>query len=68
MPKSYFIPADEPGKRTWLNNYAAKLPTYAATVGVTPAEVTQTTADAAYFSFVVDAHNQHTKTTRDWTA
>ena len=37
-------------------------------MGVTPGEVTQTTADAAYFSFVVDAHNQHTKTTRDWTA
>jgi hypothetical protein len=68
MAKSYFIPADEPGKRTWLNNFAAKLPTYAATVGVTPAEVTQTTADAAYFAFVMDAQNQHTKTTRDWTA
>jgi len=68
MPKSYFIPADEPGKRIWLDNFAAKLPTYAATVGVTAAEVAQTTADAAYFSFVVGAHNQHTKTTRDWTA
>ena len=49
MPKSYFLPADEPGKLKWLNNFAAKLPTYAATVGVTAAEVTQTTADAAYF-------------------
>ncbi len=68
MAKSYFLPADEPGKLKWLNNFAAKLPAYAATVGVTPAEVTQTTADAAYFAFVVGAHNQHTKTTRDWTA
>ena len=68
MAKSYFIPADEPGKRTWLNNFAAKLPTYAATVGVTAAEVTQTTADDAYFAFVVGAQNQHAKTTRDWTA
>jgi len=68
MSKAYFIPADEPGKRTWLNNFAAKLPTYAPTVGVTAAEVTQTAADALYFSYVCDAHNQHTKTTHDWTA
>jgi uncharacterized protein YaiE (UPF0345 family) len=68
MAKSYFLPADEPGKLKWLNNFAAKLPTYAATVGVTPAEVTQTTADDAYFAFVVGAQNQHSKTTRDWTA
>jgi hypothetical protein len=68
MAKSYFLPADEPGKLKWLNNFAAKLPTYAVTVGVTPAEVTQTTADDAYFAFVVGAQNQHAKTTRDWTA
>jgi len=68
MAKSYFIPADEPGKRAWLTNFAAKLSTYAATVGVTSAEVTQTTNDSAFFAFVCDAHNQHTKTTRDWTA
>jgi uncharacterized protein YaiE (UPF0345 family) len=68
MAKGPFIPKDENGKLKWLNNYAAKLPTYATTVGVTAAEVTQTTADAAYFAFVVGAHNQHTKTTRDWTA
>jgi hypothetical protein len=59
MAKSYFIPADEPGKLKWLKNFAAKLPTYAATVGITPAEVTQTTADEAYFAYVVDAQNQH---------
>ncbi len=68
MAKSYFLPADELGKLKWLDNFAAKLPAYAATVGVTAAEVTQTTADDAYFAFVVGAHNQHTKTTRDWTA
>jgi hypothetical protein len=39
MAKSYFLPADEQGKLKWLNNFAAKLPTYAATVGVTTAEV-----------------------------
>jgi hypothetical protein len=68
MAKSYFLPKDEPGKRAFLNNFAAKLPTYAATVGVTPAEVAQTTDDDAYFDFVCGAHLQHTNTTREWTA
>jgi hypothetical protein len=68
MAKSYFLPADEPGKLQWLNNFAAKLPTYGATVGVQTSELGQTNADAAYFAFVVNAHDQHTKTTRDWTA
>ena len=68
MAKAPFLPKDEPGKRKWLTNYAAKLPTYAPTVGVTAAEVAQATADALFFGCVCDAHEQHTKTTRDWTA
>jgi hypothetical protein len=68
MPKSYFLPADEAGKRTWLNNFAAKLPTYAAIVGVTSEEVAQEAADAVFFDFVCDAHNQHMCTSQDWTA
>ena len=68
MPKSYFLPPSESGKRAWLKNFAGKLPTYAATVGVTPAEVTQVAADDLFFGFVCDSHMQHTKTTHDWTA
>ena len=36
MPKSYFLPKNEPGKRKWLKNFSSKLSTYAPTVGVTP--------------------------------
>jgi hypothetical protein len=68
MPKSYFLPKDEAGKRDWLNNFAGKLPTYAATVGVTPAEVTQEAADALFFTYVCNMHHLHTQTTHDWTA
>lgn len=68
MAKSYFLSRDESGKRAFLNNFAAKLPVYAPDVAVTPAEVTQTTADDAYFDFVCGAHTQHTNTTREWTA
>jgi len=68
MPKSYFLPPGEAGKRKWLKNFSGKMPTYAATVGVTPEEVTQLTADDLFFDFVCNAHVAHTKTTRDWTA
>jgi hypothetical protein len=68
MAKAPFLPKDEPGKRKWLTNFAAKLPTYAPTVGVTPAEAAQAAADSAFFNYICDAHAQHTKTTRDWTA
>ncbi len=44
------------------------MPTYAATVGVTPEEVTQLTADDLFFDYVCNAHAAHTTTTRDWTA
>jgi hypothetical protein len=33
MAKDAFLPRTESGKRAWLTNWAAKLPTYAATVG-----------------------------------
>ena len=68
MAKAPFLPKDEPGKRAWLSNFAAKLSTYAATVAVAPAEVAQVQADSLFFGYVYDAHDQHTKTTRDWTA
>jgi hypothetical protein len=68
MPKSYFLPHNEPGKRKWLNNYAGKMPKDGPIVGVSAAEITQLTADALFFNYVCDMHNQHTKTTRDWTA
>jgi hypothetical protein len=68
MPKAYFLPHDEPGRRKWLKNFSGKLPTYAAIVGVTAEEVAQVTADDLFFDYVCNAHSQHTKTTRDWTA
>lgn len=44
-----YIPGDEDGKLFWLSNFAAKLPTYAASLGLTgtePADMT-TKSDAA---------------------
>jgi hypothetical protein len=68
MAKTSFMPKDESGRRVWLGNFSAKLPTDGPTVGVTADEITQTAADYLYFGYVCDARNQHTKTTHDWTA
>jgi hypothetical protein len=68
MAKQYFLPPGEARRRAWLNNFSGKMPTYAPVVGVTPDEVKQLAADDLFFNYVCDAHSQHTKTTRDWTA
>src|SRR6266542_6384755 len=68
MPKAFFIPADDQGKCLWLSNFAAKLPTYAPTIGVDPTEVTDTQADFLVFNYVCDANNQFKQFGLDWTA
>ena len=68
MAKKSFMPADDGGKRTFLNTFAAELPLHSAAVGVTAAEVTQTTADAAFFGYLVDSRNAYDAKTQEWTA
>ena len=68
MPKAFFIPSDDLGKCTWLSNFAAKLPTHADLVAVTPAEVAQVAADNVFFAYVCNAQNKFKKYTQDWTA
>jgi len=68
MPKTYYVPADDPGKCTWLNNFAMKLPTYSSTLGVTPAEETSVADDNAFWLYVCDARNQFNQFGKDWTA
>jgi hypothetical protein len=45
-----------------------KLPTYSATVGVTPAEESSVTDDDAFWTYVCDARNQFTQFGKDWTS
>ena len=68
MFKAYFIPSDDQNKCLWLSNFAAKLPTYAAIVGVSAAEVAAAPADNLFFAFVCDATNKFKKYTQDWTS
>ncbi len=65
--KAPFLPHNAAGRRAWLQNFSGKLPKYSATVGVTDEEVTQTAADYVFFDYVCNAHQQHAKTTTDWT-
>lgn len=46
MSVSQYMPKDEAGQQNWLNNFSAKLPNYAATLGVPAATVTQIINDA----------------------
>jgi len=40
MRRKYYLPPDDNGRLSWLANFNAKIGTYAAALGITPAEVT----------------------------
>lgn len=68
MPKSYYLPADDAGKGAWLNNLAAKLPSYAAALGLTAADTASVTADAAFFTYCLSSVGQVAAYSQQWTA
>jgi hypothetical protein len=65
--KSPAIPTDDDGKRDMLNNFAGKLPTYSATVGVSNAESTAVQADALFWAYVLEGKNQFDLFSSNWT-
>ncbi|HEY5041294.1 MAG TPA: hypothetical protein VIK53_04770 [Verrucomicrobiae bacterium] len=68
MPKSYYLPADEPGKGAWLNNLSAKLPSYSAALGLSAADVGSVTADALFFNYCLNSVGQVAAYSQQWTA
>ena len=69
MPKSYWLPKDDAGKGSWLTNLASKLPAVQpALAGITPADVASTIADAAFFTYVLNAQTQVAAYAQQWTA
>jgi hypothetical protein len=52
--KDKFMPRTDQAKADFMDNFALKLPGYAAILGVTPAEVTSVANDAALFNYVMD--------------
>ena len=68
MSKTYYLPSDDNGKAAWLNNLAAKLPAYQAALGLTAADVTAAAADAAFFTYCLNAQTQVAAYSQQWTA
>jgi hypothetical protein len=68
MPKSHYLPNDDNGKAAWLNNLSGKLPTYQAALGLTAADVASVTADAAFFTYALNAQNEVAAYSQQWTA
>ncbi|MFM2293859.1 MAG: hypothetical protein RLZZ350_272, partial [Verrucomicrobiota bacterium] len=67
MAKTRYLPNDEAGRSTWLNNLSNKLPTYAAALGLTAADTAAMTADAAFFAYILNAHPQVQSFAQQWT-
>ena len=46
MKHEYYLPKDDSGKALWLHNFWLKLVTYAAALGITPAQLASVQADS----------------------
>ena len=57
MSKKAFMPRPDLEKNEWLQNFAAKLPTYSAKYNIAAGEVTDTTDGAAYFAYWLNGKN-----------
>ena len=68
MAKAYYLPSDDAGKAAWLNNLAAKLPSYQAALGLTAGDVASVTADAAFFTYGLACTAQVSAYSQQWTA
>lgn len=67
MRTSSFIPTSDSDKVVWLNNFATKLGTYAANVGVTAAEVTATQKDASLYQYIINLLEVYRQTLKNLT-
>ena len=67
MPKSYYLPSDDAGRLSWLNNFSAKLPSYSAALELVAGDVSSVAADAAFFSYALNAQQQIAAYAQQWT-
>jgi hypothetical protein len=68
MTRNGFLPQTDADKVVWLNNFSAKIGTYATQVGITPAEITSINNDKAFFSYVITMHDAYKQTLNNITA
>ncbi|MFI5219224.1 MAG: hypothetical protein ACHQNT_07015 [Bacteroidia bacterium] len=67
MKKKPYLPKREPERVIWLNNFAAKLPGYAAMFGIPAGDVTAAAAMALIYSYVIGLINQSKTYTQELT-
>ena len=67
MSKTTFIPVSDNDRVVWLNNFSAKLGTYAANVGVTAAEVTAVQKDASMYQYIINLQEIYKQTLKNLT-
>jgi hypothetical protein len=67
MAKSYYLPSDDAGRLSWLNNFSAKLPSYSTALGLTAGDVTSVTNDAAFFAYALNCQQQVAAYAQQWT-
>jgi hypothetical protein len=62
MSKTSYLPAPDGDRVIWMNNFTAKIGTYAASVGITAAEVTAVQKDAAMYQYIVNLQEVYKQT------
>jgi len=68
MAKSPWMRRTDPLKCDWFNNFGPKIPTYAAALDITAAELASIAADWAAWIYICDLTNQWNNFAKDWVA
>jgi len=68
MTRNGFLPQTDADKTVWLNNFSTKIGTYAASVGITPAEITSINNDKAFYNYIINMHDSYKQTLNNLTA
>jgi len=66
-PKKFYLPNDDEGKVLWLNNFAAKFPSYAIPFGFVAADVTSVNNDRNMWSYLVNIIEQNKADMKEFT-
>lgn len=62
MAHAKYIPTSDSEKGVWLTNFTSKLGVYAATLGVTPTELSSVQNDQAMFKYIINLMEQYYNT------
>jgi len=67
LKRSYVIPRTDAGRMMWFVTFAGNLEEHAGDLGLSPEEVATVKNDAAFFTYVYQAHSSHRAHAKSWT-